>query len=80
MSCRIFIGRPLEFGKFASNVLELPILSRNAIRISTGRPVELLYWTSTRAEDLAEYDHLSLHYDIKFELRLRRSQTRHVNA
>ena len=62
MSCRIFIGRPLEFGKFASNVLELPILSRNAIRLDTGRPVELLYWTSTRVEDLAESNFL-LHSD-----------------
>ena len=69
MSCRIFIGRPLEFGKFASNVLELPISLKNAIKISigcpvefllderplesSGRPVELLYRTSTRAEDLA---------------------------
>ena len=68
MSCRISIGHsldstgnPLEFCKFASNVLELPISSRNTIIISignpleyTGRPVELLYRTSTRAEDWAE--------------------------
>ena len=53
-------GRPLEFCKFASNVLELLISSRNAIKISTGRPlestgrpVELFYRTSPRAEDLA---------------------------
>ena len=48
-------GRPVEFCKFASNVLELLISSRNAIKISTGRPVELLYRTSPRAEDLADY-------------------------
>ena len=60
-------GCPLEFCKFASKVLELPISSRNAIKNSTGcpveilldvlqnlRPVELLNWTSTTAEDLAE--------------------------
>ena len=47
--CRISIGCPLdstghslEFCKFASNVLELPISLRNAIRISIGRPVEFL--------------------------------------
>ena len=52
---------PLELCKFASNVLELPISSRNAIKISTGRPVDsngppvdLLYWTSFRAEYLEE--------------------------
>ena len=48
-------GRPVEFCKFASNVLELLISSRNAIKISTGRPVELLYRTSPRAEVLADY-------------------------
>ena len=55
-------GRPLEYCKFASNILELPISLRNAIKIftgrpleSTGHPVELLYRTSTRAEDLADY-------------------------
>ena len=53
MSCRTSIGRPLEFCKFASNVLEFLISSRNAIKISTGRPVELFYRTSPRAEDLA---------------------------
>ena len=35
-------GRPLEFCKFASNVLELLISLRNAIKISTGHPVEFL--------------------------------------
>ena len=78
MSCRIFIGRPLEFGKFASNVLELPILSRNAIRISTGRPLELL--TGRPQEQKIWRNVLIYLYDIKFELRLRRSQTRHVNV
>ena len=55
--------------KFASNVLELSISLKNAIKISigcpvefllderplesSGRPVELLYRKSTRAEDLA---------------------------
>ena len=33
-------GRPLEFCKFASNDLELPISSRNAIKNFTGRPLE----------------------------------------
>ena len=49
MSCRTSIGRPLgssgrpvEFCKFASNVLELLISSRNTIKISTGHPVEYL--------------------------------------
>ena len=62
MSCRTSIGRPLdstgrpiEFCKFASNVLQLLISSRNTIKISTGRPVELLYRTSPRTEDLGEY-------------------------
>ena len=27
---------------------------------STGRPVELVYWTSSRAEELAEYDKIVL--------------------
>ena len=35
-------GCPLEFCKFASKVLELPISSRNAIKNSTGCPVEIL--------------------------------------
>ena len=35
-------GCPLEFCKFASNVLELLISLRNAIKISTGHPVEFL--------------------------------------
>ena len=35
-------GRPLEFCKFASNVLKLLNSSRNAIKISTGCPVEFL--------------------------------------
>merc|ERR1712001_508166 len=33
-------GRPLEFCKFASNDLELPISLRNAIKNFTGRPLE----------------------------------------
>ena len=41
-SGKISIGRPLEFSKFASNVLELLISSGNGIKISTGRPVEFL--------------------------------------
>ena len=47
MSCRISIGHPLdstghplEFCKFASTVLELPISSRNAIKNFTGCPLE----------------------------------------
>ena len=46
-SCRISIGRPLdstgcllEFCNFSSNVLLLPISSRNAIKISTRHPVK----------------------------------------
>ena len=35
-------GHPLEFCKYASNVLELPISSSNAIKISTRRPEEFL--------------------------------------
>ena len=27
---------------------------------ATGRPVELVYWTSSRAEELAEYDKIVL--------------------
>ena len=45
--CRISIGRPLdstghplEFCKSASNILELPISSRNAIKSFTGLPVK----------------------------------------
>ena len=58
-----------RFCKFASNILELPISLRNTIKISTGRPlestghpVELLYRTSTRAEDLADYYFLKNKY------------------
>ena len=32
-------GRPLEFCKFVSNVIESPISSTNTIKISSGRPV-----------------------------------------
>merc|ERR1711983_452833 len=37
-------GRPLEFCKFASNDLELPISSRNAIKNFTGHPLEQKIW------------------------------------
>ena len=47
-------GRPLEFCKFASNDLELPISSRNAIKNFTGHPVEILLDVHQNLKDVQQ--------------------------